>query len=116
MRIQPHIDSDGSVGIGSMVLFCFDLTVNTLAHRAGRAPDFLVHDSHLFDGVDDRQLAAALLLAAEVAEREEIQYLITLNFDDLGKARRRGFDAEPYLLHQHLTDQYNSGGLFGFRF
>jgi len=115
LRIQPHIDTDDSAGIGSMVIFCFDLTITVLAHRAGRAPDFLVHDSHLFDGVDERQLAAALSLAAEVCEREGLQYLITLNSDDLDKARRRNFVADPYLLPQRLTDDEN-GGLFGFRF
>ncbi|MET8354831.1 ABC-three component system protein [Micromonospora sp. NPDC005206] len=116
LRINPHIDSDDSTGIRSMVIFCFDLTVSVLAHRARRAPDFLVHDSYLFDGVDDRQLAAALGLAAEVAAREGIQYIITLNSDDLDKARRRGFDADPHLLPQRLTDQYDEGALFGFRF
>lgn len=115
LRIQPHIDSDNSAGISSMVIFCFDLTVSVLAHRAGRAPDFLVHDSHLLDGVDDRQLAAALSLAADVAAQEGMQYIVTLNSDDLDKARRRNFDASPYILPEHLTDQ-DSGGLFGFRF
>ncbi len=116
LRIQPHIDSDQSAGIGSMVIFCFDLTVSVIAHRAGRAPDFLVHDSHLFDGVDERQLTAALTIAAEIAERESMQYVITLNSDDLDKARRRNFNPDPYLLPQRLTDRYESGGLFGFRF
>ncbi|WP_239334032.1 ABC-three component system protein [Frankia sp. CiP3] len=116
LRIQPHIDSDNSAGIGSMVIFCFDLTVSILAHRAGRAPDFLVHDSHLFDGVDGRQLAAALFLAAEVTAREGLQYIITLNSDDLDKARRWNFIPDPYLLPQRLADRYENGGLFGFRF
>lgn len=116
LRIHPHIDSHDSAGIGSMVIFCFDLTFAVLAHRARRAPDFLVHDSHLFDGVDDRQLAAALTLAAEVADREGLQYIVTLNSDDLDKARRRGFEAANYVLPTRLTDQYEGGGLFGFRF
>lgn len=116
LSIQPHIDSDSSGGIGSMVIFCFDLAVSILAHRAGRAPDFLVHDSDLFDGVDDRQLTAALQLSAEMAEREGIQYIITINSDELEKARRRNFDADPYVLEQRLTDRYENGGLFGFRF
>jgi uncharacterized protein YydD (DUF2326 family) len=116
LRIDPHIDSDSSAGISSMVIFCFDLTVSVLAHRAGRAPDFLVHDSHLFDGVDDRQLAAALTLAADVTAREGLQYIVTLNSDNLDKARRRNFAADGYLVAQRLTDQFDDGGLFGFRF
>ncbi|MGW4466377.1 DUF2326 domain-containing protein [Micromonospora sp. NPDC004704] len=116
LRIDPHIDSDNSAGISSMVIFCFDLTLNVLATRANRAPGILVHNSHLFDGVDDRQLAAALSLAAEVTGREGLQYIVSLNSDDLDKARRRGFDADKFLLSQRLTDRYDDGGLFGFRF
>ncbi|HLL67538.1 MAG TPA: DUF2326 domain-containing protein [Micromonosporaceae bacterium] len=87
-----------------------------LAHRGGRAPDFLVHDSHLFDGVDERQVAAALTLAAEVMTRERMQYIVTINSDDLEKAQRRGFNPDPHVLPQRLTDQFEAGGLFGFRF
>ncbi|MFD0688454.1 ABC-three component system protein [Actinomadura fibrosa] len=116
VKITPRIDSDESRGIGNMVIFCFDLTVATIAHRHGRGPNFLVHDSHLFDGVDDRQLKAALELAAEVAEAEEIQYVATLNSDDLAKATNRGYDAKDRVLPVRLTDAYADGGLFGFRF
>src|SRR5690606_10407494 len=89
LRIEPKIETDASAGIGSMVIFCFDLTVAVIAHRAGRCPDFLVHDSNLFEGVDERQVAAALNLAAETAQREGLQYLVTINSDDLAKAERR---------------------------
>jgi uncharacterized protein YydD (DUF2326 family) len=116
LRIEPHIQSDNSGGISSMVIFCFDLTFAVLAHRAGRAPDFLIHDSHLFDGVDERQLAAGLSLAARVVEREGIQYIVSMNSDELGKAERQGFVSEPYVLSERLTDQYENGGIFGFRF
>ncbi|WP_018908085.1 ABC-three component system protein [Salinispora arenicola] len=116
LRIDPHIASDNSGGIGNMVIFCFDLTVAVLGHRGRRAPNFLVHDSHLFDGVDERQVARALTLAAEVARREQMQYIVTLNSDELDKAVRRGFDPTGRVLEQRLTDAYESGGLFGFRF
>jgi uncharacterized protein YydD (DUF2326 family) len=116
VKIAPRIDSDESRGIGNMVIFCFDLTVAVIAHRHGRGPDFLVHDSHLFDGVDDRQLKAALDLAGSVAESEGIQYIATLNSDDLNKAMNRGFDPTACILPVRLTDAYADGGLFGFRF
>jgi uncharacterized protein YydD (DUF2326 family) len=116
LKVEPRIDSDGSRGIGNMVTFCFDLTVAVIAHRHGRGPDFLVHDSHLFDGVDDRQIAAALGLAREVADREGLQYIATMNSDDLDKAERRGFDPGSAVLSPLLTDAYDDGGLFGFRF
>ncbi|MFJ5227561.1 ABC-three component system protein [Streptomyces sp. NPDC088400] len=116
LKITPTIDSDDSRGIHSMVIFCFDLTVAVLAHRHGRGPDFLIHDSHLFDGVDERQLAAAFLLASEVAEREGMQYIATINSDDLRKTERHGFDSSQYVCSPRLTDTLETGGLFGFRF
>lgn len=117
LKIEPKIDSDESQGIGKMVIFCFDLVIAVISHREGRGPDFLVHDSHLFDGVDDRQLAAALQLAAEVSEQERLQYIVTINSDDLDKAGNRGFTpAARVLVEPRLTDAYDTGGLFGFRF
>ncbi|NUL03137.1 DUF2326 domain-containing protein [Streptomyces lunaelactis] len=116
LKIVPHVDSDDSRGIGNMVIFCFDLTMAVVAHRHGRGPDFLVHDSHLFDGVDDRQLRDALELAAEVAAREGMQYIASLNSDDLEKAERKGYDPSGKALAVRLTDAYEDGGLFGFRF
>ncbi|WP_236009905.1 DUF2326 domain-containing protein [Actinomadura physcomitrii] len=115
LEIEAHIDTDSSRGVHNMVIFCFDLALAVIAHRAGRGPDFLVHDSHLYDGVDARQLAAALSLGAEAAEEENLQYIVTLNSDDLAKAVDEGFDAERYVLDPRLTDQPD-GGLFGFRF
>jgi uncharacterized protein YydD (DUF2326 family) len=116
LKIVPHIDSKDSRGIGNMVIFCFDLTVAVTAHRGGRGPDFLVHDSHLFDGVDERQLARALTLAREVAETESMQYVVTLNSDDLAKASGQGVDLSSSIIEPRLTDSFADGGLFGFRF
>ncbi|WP_351233281.1 ABC-three component system protein [Streptomyces sp. NPDC002133] len=115
LSITPRIDSDDSRGINNMVIFCFDLTLAVLAHRHGRGPDFLIHDSHLYDGVDERQIAKALALAVEVTEEERMQYIITINTDNLGVAAQRGFNPEPYIRSPRLTD-HDEGGLFGFRF
>ncbi|MGW3242359.1 ABC-three component system protein [Streptomyces sp. NPDC001070] len=116
LRIVPHVDSDDSRGISNMVIFCFDLAVAVVAKRHGRGPDFLVHDSHLFDGVDDRQLRDALELAAEVMEQESMQYIATLNSDDLEKAERKGYNSKGKVLPVRLFDEFEDGGLFGFRF
>ncbi|MFD7963001.1 ABC-three component system protein [Streptomyces zaomyceticus] len=116
LQITPFIRSDNSRGIGNMVIFCFDLAIAVLAHRHGRGPDFLVHDSHLFDGVDERQLVKAFALAAEVSAEEGMQYIATINSDDLAKAVRLGFDDSPYVREPRLTDDLEDGGLFGFRF
>ncbi|WP_342666210.1 ABC-three component system protein [Pseudonocardia spinosispora] len=116
LKITPHIDSQESRGIGNMVIFCFDLTVAVIAHRSGRGPDFLVHDSHLFDGVDERQVTRALQLAQEISESERIQYIVTMNSDDLTKAIDQGFDAGNSVIPPQLTDWHEDGGLFGFSF
>jgi uncharacterized protein YydD (DUF2326 family) len=116
LKISPRIDSDESRGIGNMVIFCFDLALAVIAHRHHRGPDWLVHDSHLFDGVDARQLAAALELARRTCERESIQYIASLNSDDLQKAENAGFSSAGDVLAPILTDKYEDGGLFGFRF
>lgn len=116
LKIEPKINSDLSSGIGKMAIFCFDLTVAIGAHRRGRGPDFLVHDSPMFDGVDDRQLSRALEVAGEIMDREQMQYIVTINEDDLAKAERLGFDPGPYTIDPHLSDEYENGGLFGFRF
>ncbi|MEU4121095.1 ABC-three component system protein [Streptomyces virginiae] len=116
LQIEPHIESDGSRGIGQMKIFCFDLTLAVIAHRENRGPDFLVHDSHLFDGVDERQVARALELAREVTTREGMQYIATLNSDVLANVTRYGLELDEYVVLPRLTDRFDDGGLFGFRF
>jgi uncharacterized protein YydD (DUF2326 family) len=115
MEIEAHIEDDNSRGIHNMLIFCFDLALAVIAHRAARGPDFLVHDSHLYDGVDERQVARALGLAAEVMDTESMQYIVTMNTDDLNKAISEGFYADPFIIEPYLSDQPD-GGLFGFRF
>lgn len=116
LRIVPYIDSKDSRGIGNMMIFCFDLTVAVTAHRGGRGPDFLIHDSHLFDGVDERQVARALELAREVSASENMQYIATINSDDLAKAETKGVNLKNSVIPPRLTDAYEDGGIFGFRF
>lgn len=116
LRIAPHIGGEDSEGINKMVTFCFDFTVAVTAHRGGRGPDFLVHDSHLFDGVDARQIAKALRIAREVCTEEGLQYIISMNSDDLEKVERSSESLAEFVLSPRLTDSYVDGGLFGFRF
>lgn len=116
LRISPHIGGENSQGIGKMVTFCFDLTCAVLAHRNGRGLDFLVHDSHLFDGVDERQVAEALKLASQIANEEGLQYIVTMNSDDLSKAEQYDAALVGDVIEPRLTDAYDDGGLFGFHF
>lgn len=105
-------------GKSKMGIFCFDLMLTQLLHERGRGPGVLVHDSHLFDGVDSRQTASALALGAKVAEELGLQYLVTMNSDAIPALGDRppGFDPEMYILPTRLRDTEESGGLFGFRF
>jgi uncharacterized protein YydD (DUF2326 family) len=109
----PEIASDG---IRQVQIFTFDLTLATLCARRGRWPGFLVHDSHIFDGVDGRQIALALATAAEQLKGLGGQYIVTMNSDDLEKAEREGeMSFENYIVEPELDDS-PTGCLFGFRF
>ena len=110
------IDAGKSKGISNMQVFCFDLLVAETTAQRGLGPGFLVHDSHLFDGVDERQIGRGLALAQEVATLNGFQYVVTMNSDDMPSTVPEGFAPEDYVLDAVLTDTVDSGGLFGFRF
>jgi uncharacterized protein YydD (DUF2326 family) len=100
-----------------MQIFCFDLMLMELSARRNIGPKFLVHDSHIFDGVDERQIAKALQLGAEKSESLGFQYIVTMNSDAIPKdGFKNGFDINKYIMPTRLTDATEDGGLFGFRF
>jgi uncharacterized protein YydD (DUF2326 family) len=112
-----RIDAQRSKGITSMQIFCFDLMLVELTTKRGMGPGFLIHDSHLFDGVDERQIAKALQLGADHAAAVGFQYIVTMNSDALPKdGFRPGFDINDFVLPTRLTDATDTGGLFGLRF
>ncbi|MCZ4262717.1 DUF2326 domain-containing protein [Limimaricola sp. G21655-S1] len=114
---EVKIDSHRSKGISNMQIFCFDMMLATLATRRGLGPGFLIHDSHLFDGVDTRQVAKALQLGADQAEAQGFQYLVTMNSDVLPEEGfRKGFDIRAFVNPTVLTDELETGGLFGVHF
>ncbi len=115
-EITATIPRGRSKGITNMQVYCFDIDLATLWSRRGSGPGFLVHDSHLFDGVDERQRDAALQLGAEFAESEGFQYLVMLNSDEIPKVLPNGETLDSYILPQRLTDYGEDGGLFGLRF
>ena len=105
-----------SKGIKNMQIFCFDMMLMRLCHQRGIGPGFLVHDSHLFDGVDGRQVIRALRVGAQTASELGFQYLVTMNEDDAFKETEAGFDLGAYVLPLRLTDATEDGGMFGVRF
>ena len=116
-HFEVHIAGERSRGITNMQIFCFDLMLTETGARRGRGPGFLIHDSHLFDGVDERQVAKALQLGAARAAAGGFQYIVTLNSDAVPQdGFTDGFDLRDYCVATRLTDATETGGLFGFRF
>jgi uncharacterized protein YydD (DUF2326 family) len=114
---EVKIESQRSKGINNMQIFCFDMMLSILGKKRNRSPGFLIHDSHLFDGVDERQTARALQIGAERSRQDGFQYLVTMNSDAVPKEGfERGFRIEDYILPVRLTDASDTGGLFGTRF
>jgi uncharacterized protein YydD (DUF2326 family) len=114
-ELRIAIQGDRSRGIGNMEIFCFDMMLQQMCSRQKMGPGFLIHDSHLFDGVDPRQTGRALTVGARLAHDIGFQYLVTLNSDVLSELPS-SFDTERYLVPQRLTDATEDGGLFGIRF
>lgn len=115
-QFAVHVDGDRSGGISNMEIFCFDYAlVDRVTERLG-GPGFLIHDSHLFDGVDGRQVETALSLGMRQAARLGTQYIVAFNSDEFAKLQP---DSKPWLTEAVLPvrlDDTDEGGLFGFRF
>lgn len=116
LAVNPKIDGDASAGILGVKTFLLDIICVVAAIKVARAPRLLVHDSQLFDSMDDRQVASCLLIGARVAAEMGFQYVVTLNSDRLIAAEAEGFNRKNYVIEPTLTDVGEDGGLFGFRF
>ena len=100
-----------------MQIFSFDMMLMELMARRKMGPGFLIHDSAVFDGVDGRQVGRALELGRKQALEHGFQYIVTLNEDTLQQAQREAHvDLSGCVLPVALTDESETGGLFGFRF
>lgn len=115
-QFEVKIEGQRSKGISNMQIFCFDFMLMKITSERGIGPGFLIHDSHLFDGVDERQIAKALFIGAQMAEEYGFQYIVTMNSDDVPSSFPPGFSIEDHLLPVRLTDNTEDGGLFGIRF
>jgi uncharacterized protein YydD (DUF2326 family) len=115
-RFSVDIEKARSTGVEHMKIFCFDLTLLQLWSQRHPNPGFLIHDSLLYDGVDERQKALALDLAAREAERVGWQYVCAFNTDELPLdllPEHSPARTEPILT---LTDASEEGMLLGRRF
>ncbi|WP_223649202.1 ABC-three component system protein [Hymenobacter psoromatis] len=111
------IQGRSSRGVNSMQIFCFDMMLMQVAGKQGITPGFLIHDSHLFDPVDERQNEKAWAYGAELARELGFQYIIALNSDQFPAPQNRvtQLAIEQHIIPPHLTDA-DGGGLFGFDF
>jgi uncharacterized protein YydD (DUF2326 family) len=115
-QFDVTIRGEKSKGISNMQIFCFDMMLMQLCAERHLGPNFLVHDSHIFDGVDERQVAKALQLGENAARNLNFQYIVTMNSDAIPRELPDGFDLNEYVLPIRLTDATEEGGLFGIRF
>lgn len=108
---------DKSKGIREQQIFCFDMLLAVMQAKRGNKLGFLVHDSHLFDAMDERQVANAIEAGARLSQEYGFQYIVTMNSDRIPYGDfSEGFDFDSRIIEPRLTDDTDSGGLFGFRF
>ena len=115
-QFEVIIQGQKSKGIKNMQVFCFDMMLIKICTERGLSPGFLIHDSHIFDGVDERQIAKALEIGANLSKKLDFQYIVTMNSDDIPEELPDGFDLRECILPVRLTDATEDGGLFGKRF
>lgn len=113
-----EIRSAKSQGVNYMKVFCYDMLIAELGASRSHRPDFLVHDSTIFDGVDERQIALALMLAKKKSEEIGFQYICLMNSDtipvkELDEQFKASFMDSVIL---RLDDSTDTGGLLGIRF
>ncbi len=115
-RFKVDIPGGRGDGIGKMKTFCYDLMVICMQSVLKREIDFLVHDSIIYEGVDERQIAQAIAHAHRKSKEYGFQYIITINsdmvpYDDFPD----GFDFDSHITLK-LTDEDASGSLLGIRY
>jgi uncharacterized protein YydD (DUF2326 family) len=115
-RFDVEIERSGSSGISNMKIFCYDLMLARLWAERNPSPRMLIHDSTIFDGVDERQRAVALEMAAEESQKFGFQYICTLNSDNVpADDFSKQFDIKQFI-RARLTDLNEKGCLLGIRF
>ena len=114
-KFDIEIDAKDSEGISSMQIFCYDLMLFT-KFRNKNGIDFLIHDSTLYDSVDDRQIVKALELAHKKTNDTNGQYICTFNSDTLQNLHfSEDFIYKDYIITT-LRDKTPSDSLLGFRY
>ncbi len=116
LKLGYEIERGASQGVQEMMVFCYDLMLAELWAERSPSPGFLVHDSTIFDGVDERQIARGLALAERKARECGFQYICCLNSDTVPwQELPDDFELRDFV-RLELSDEGDAGGLFGVRF
>lgn len=114
-KFDVEINRSSSEGVGKMKVFCYDLMLVELMNKRGGI-DFLFHDSTIFDGVDSRQRALALIHANLKARENNIQYICAMNSDMIPSDDfDEGFAIDDFV-RLTLKDQRPEDATLGFHF
>lgn len=116
-KFNVEIPRAASQGVKYMKVFCYDLVLTQINSEVNPSM-FLIHDSTIFDGVDERQIAKAIELAERESSEKGFQYICTMNsdvvpFKDFSEDFKSKFDDYVRI---KFTDAKEDGGLLGIRF
>lgn len=92
-NLDVRIEADGSDGINSAKIFCYDLFILTMSHNHNM--QFIFHDSRLFSDIDPRQRAILFKLAYKFSKEQGKQYIATVNQHEV-EAMRPEFSDEEF--------------------
>ena len=117
-KFDVDIKSSRSQGVNYMKVFCYDMLLAELGCGREVYPKFLIHDSTIFDGVDERQVAKALMLAEMKCKKLGFQYINLINSDmipyhEFDSEFAKEFEENVIL---RISDEQENGGLLGIRF
>ena len=114
--LDVRIENDSSDGINEVKIFCYDALL--LGHGKHHRMKFVFHDSRLYANMDVRQRAGLFRLASKMTNKQQLQYIATLNPDEVSGMEGE-FDSDEFksLIQDNvvlnLTDESPAGKLLG---
>ncbi len=117
-NIDAKIESDGSDGINSVKIFCYDLTLLFKGHH--HKINFIFHDTRLFSEIDERQKSDLFRIVYEKFNGTNKQYIATINQNQFNEIKGQ-LDEEEFkniMLNNiilTLTDDSDSEKLLGIK-
>lgn len=117
-KFDVSIKKAKSQGVNYMKVLCYDLMLMELGKQRKSFPDFLIHDSTIFDGVDERQIAKALLLAKQKSDEFSFQYICLMNSDTVPFEEFSDEFTEVFnnSVVMRISDESDESGLMGIKF